>query len=227
MRGFALLPILLLAACVTGAGEPPAPPTAVRAVALEVEPPAALDGRATFTLAGRGAGRFVALLETARATLAVADDGTLLNLSGTVAHAVARDVLPEVRASADGRRVAFAIRSGDAIADVHVLVDGSVRRLTEGRAATILAVAPEGDEIAFLSAVSGLPAIFTVPVAGGPARQLTNVGLARTPGRAPEGFVPPPIRAQDVRWRDGAIDYEAEDGTWELDPRTGRARSRP
>ena len=59
-----------------------------------------------------------------------------------------------------------------------------------------------------------------VPAAGERPRtptQLTNVGLVRTPGQAPEGFVPPPDRGpltwQDdhtVAWTAGGVQYTAE-----------------
>lgn len=223
----AALPLaLLVTGCVTQAPDAPAPPAAAHATPLDRARPTALDGRETFALAGQGAARFVAMVETARATLAVAQDGALVDLARPGAP-VARDVLPELRASDDGRVVAFSVRSADAVADVHVVHDGRVRRLTEGLPAVVLAVSPAGDEVAFLAAAGGLPALWTVPVAGGAPRQLTNVDLVRTVGRAPDGFVPPPMRAADVRWERGALAWDAADGTWRIDARTGAVLERP
>lgn len=216
--------VLLLAGCVTPNEEAPSS----HIVPLDRAPSAALDGRPTFALAGRGDARYVSVIETSRATLAVGDDGTLVDLGGREPRAIARDVMPELAASADGRVIAFAVRTADAVADVQVLDGGRVRRLTEGLPAVVVAVSPRGDEVAFLAAATGLPALWTVTVAGDAApRQLTNADLVRVPGRAPVGFVPPPIRASGVTWSDGGIAWEAGDGRWRLDPVTGEVLERP
>jgi hypothetical protein len=232
MRAFVLL-ALSSAGCLTSSADPPTPPTATRAVPLHRAAPAALDGRETFALSGRGDTRFVTVIETPHLTAAVQDDGTLVDLAGPVGAApaaLARDVLPELRASADGRVVAFAVRSADAVADVHILSDGRLQRLTEGLPAIVLAVSPHGDEVAFLAASGGVPALWAVPVAGGAPQQLTNVGVTRDaarPGRAPEGFVPPPQRAADVSWVDGVIAYAVSGGRFRIDARSGEVLERP
>lgn len=229
MRTWALV-ALWSTGCLTSSGDSPAPPTAARAVPLGHTAPAALDGRETFALSGLGDARFVTFLETPHLTAAVQDDGTLVDLRRLTPAVVAHDVLPELAASVDGRVVAFAVRAADAVADVHVLADGRLRRLTEGLPAVVLAVSPRGDEVAFLAASSGLPALWVVPVAGGAPRQLTNVGVTRDaarPGRAPEGFVAPPRRAADVSWIDDTIAYEGSGGRLVIDARTGEVLERP
>jgi hypothetical protein len=50
--------------------------------------------------------------------------------------------------------------------------------------------------LAWVASPAGLPQVFVAPAnASAPPRALTNVGLDYTPGRAPEGFVPPPLRS--------------------------------
>lgn len=223
--------LLVLAAASTGCTvappEPPSPPAPARAEPVDRVAPAALDGRETFALAGRGAARWVSVVETPRATLAVADDGTLVDLGSAGQRPLAHDVLPEVRASLDGRVVAWSVRTADAIADVHVQIDGATRRLTRGQGAVVVAVSPDGRDVAFLASSGGLPALFRVAVSGGPPRQLTNVDLPPARGRAPEGFVPPPMRATDVAWVGDTIAWGAADGAWRIDARTGEVRRRP
>jgi len=225
-----LLLAVLSTGCLTPPADPPAPPAAARAMPLDRETPAALDGRDTFALAGRRDERFVSVLETAHVAVAVRADGALVDLDGSGAAALARDVLPELRASVDGRVVAFAVRTADAVADVTVLSQGHVVRLTEGRPAVVLAVSPDGTEVAFLAATGGLPAVWTVAVAGGAPRQLTNVGVVRDParrGRPPVGFVPPPERAAAVSWVDGVITYGAAGGRVRIDAANGTVLETP
>ena len=226
-----LCPALALAAtlagCVVPTGEPPAPPSPARAEPVDRQAAAALDGRDTFALAGHGSSRWVSVAQSPRSTFAVSDDGTLADVSRGPARPVVQDVLPEVRFSEDGRLVAYSVRRADDVADVHVLVDGATRQLTGGLPAVVLAVSPRGDHVAVLAAAEGLPALWTVATDGGSPRQLTNVDLPRPKGRAPEGFVPPPVRASDVWWVGDAIAFDAADGTWRIDARTGEVLERP
>ena len=108
-----------------------------------------------------------------------------------------------------------------------MLVGGADRQLTDGLPAVVLAVSPRGDRVAFLAASAGLPALWTVATDGGSPQQLTNVDLPRPKGRAPEGFVPPPLRASDVWWLGDAIAFDAADGTWRIDSRSGEVLERP
>lgn len=74
-----------------------------------------------------------------------------------------------------------------------------------------LAIGPDGT-LAYVSGVTGLPSVW-VRAPDAAARQLTNVGVAPTPGARPPGFVDPPRSAPvfdgdwlrwdggEVRWR--------------------------
>ncbi|MCP4871347.1 MAG: hypothetical protein GY898_21770 [Proteobacteria bacterium] len=71
------------------------------------------------------------------------------------------------------------------------------------------ALSPDGAWIAFVGGATGIASVYAVALPGDDGVraepvQLTNVGLehvARTPGKAPLGFVPPPDRGP-VRWLD-------------------------
>ncbi len=111
--------------------------------------------------------------------------------------------------------------------DVHVtLADGtSVRATAMEGAEDSEAVSPDGRLVAFVGGDTGIASVWVVEVpkpgqAPGTPVQLTNVGLEdqpRTPGRAPEGFVPPPDRAPlrwldatTVAWTAAGVEYTAE-----------------
>ncbi|MCB9679431.1 MAG: hypothetical protein H6737_30280 [Alphaproteobacteria bacterium] len=83
------------------------------------------------------------------------------------------------------------------------------------------ALSEDGSTIAYTNTSgSGLTAVWTLPFAGGEPVQHTNVGVVRTPGRVPEGFVEAPsnglvfdgdllvwegsIETHAVRWSGGA-----------------------
>jgi hypothetical protein len=87
------------------------------------------------------------------------------------------------------------------------------------------AVSPDGQWVAFLGGATGIASVYAAPIPRPgekprPALQLTNVGLERqpkTPGRMPEGFVPPPDKgplywadARTVAWTAAGIEYRAE-----------------
>lgn len=90
------------------------------------------------------------------------------------------------------------------------LEDGSVVQLTDlPGAEEAEATSPDGRWVAFVGGASGIASVWVVPVprkgerAAAPI-QLTNVGLehvGRTPGQAPEGFVPTPEQGP-LRWAD-------------------------
>jgi hypothetical protein len=86
-------------------------------------------------------------------------------------------------------------------------------------------LSPDGRWVAFVGGETGIASVWVarVPAAGAPPHppiQLTNVGLEarpRTPGQAPEGFVPPPDRGalrwagdRTVTWTAGGVEYSAE-----------------
>ena len=75
-----------------------------------------------------------------------------------------------------------------------------------------LAFSPDGRHIAYVSsAASGYASVWIVGTDGA-ARQLTNLALQPTPGRAPDGFTPPPSSAprfvgSRLQWQVDGIAY--------------------
>lgn len=87
------------------------------------------------------------------------------------------------------------------------------------------AVSPDGRWVAFVGGDTGIASVWVAPLPepGQPPAepiQLTNVGIerqARVPGRAPDGFVPPPDRgplrwkdARTIAWTAAGVEYTAE-----------------
>ena len=72
-----------------------------------------------------------------------------------------------------------------------VEADGSARLLGLEAHPDRVALSPDGRVAAYVSGHTGYASLWVLPLDGTP-RQLTNVDLVRTPGRAPEGFVPAP-----------------------------------
>ena len=59
-----------------------------------------------------------------------------------------------------------------------------------------LAFSADGQHLTYVSAAAGIAAVWIVSFAAGQARQVSNLGLTRTPGRGrPPGFVAPPLSA--------------------------------
>ena len=70
--------------------------------------------------------------------------------------------------------------------------------------------------LAWVASPEGLPQVFVAPLdASAPSRALTNLKLQRVPGRAPAGFVPPPLR-QTLRFEGDLLRWEAQDGAHEV-----------
>lgn len=67
-------------------------------------------------------------------------------------------------------------------------------------------IAPDGSSVAYVASLDGMPAVWVVPFDGGAPRPLTNEGLVRVPGEAPQGFVPPPVEA--------SIAFDADELVW-------------
>ena len=65
-------------------------------------------------------------------------------------------------------------------------------------------VVAEDRWVAFVAPREGLPSVHVLSPAG-EVKALTNLDLVRTPGRAPEGFVPPPVREGDLRLEGSAV----------------------
>jgi len=73
------------------------------------------------------------------------------------------------------------------------------------------AIAPDGQQIAWVASVDGLPAVFVAPFDGGAPTQLTNVGLSPGVGGPPNGFVEPP-HGDPLRFEGGALAWDAPGG---------------
>lgn len=105
-------------------------------------------------------------------------------------------------------------------------IDGRLVEVTTLRGAEELeVVSPDGAWVAFVSGNTGLASVWAVrlPTAEQPRPapiQLTNRGLEaapRTPGTAPEGFVPVPESAGGLAWSDaGTITWRAQGRSWSV-----------
>lgn len=73
------------------------------------------------------------------------------------------------------------------------------------------AISPGGELVAWVSSASGLPSVYVAPFKGGPATQLTNVGLSLTPGVPPRGFVEPPHDGP-LTFHDGELRWDSPEG---------------
>jgi len=65
--------------------------------------------------------------------------------------------------------------------------------------------------VAFVAPRHGWPSVHVLSP-GGEVLAVTNLELVRTPGRAPEGFVPPPVREGDLRIEGSAVAWTMPDG---------------
>jgi len=66
--------------------------------------------------------------------------------------------------------------------------------------------------VAWVASEGGLPHVFVAPADGSVApRMLTNIGLDHVPGRAPVGFVAPPLR-DSLRFDGDHLCWYAQDG---------------
>lgn len=76
-----------------------------------------------------------------------------------------------------------------------------------------LALSDDGRQLAWVASLDGLPALFTSPAEPG-ARPvpLTNVGLQRRKGQAPDGFVPPPVHEGDLRFDGDDLHWDSPAG---------------
>lgn len=104
------------------------------------------------------------------------------------------DVLYVPADTPDGEGVIYAVRP-----------DGRVDAVVRGGRPDQLVISPDG-ALAFVSGVTEISSVYVLK--DGQIRQLTNVGLVRVPGRAPEGWVPPPRRN---------LKFEGEFLRWEAD----------
>ena len=107
-----------------------------------------------------------------------------------------------------GDRVLFVRRAASGPATEVVLFDGAEQVLHRERASLSRpALSDDGRLLAFVSGRSGLASVWLVRLSTGELTQVTNVGVTRVPGRAPEGFADPPpgpptVTADAVSWTD-------------------------
>lgn len=85
------------------------------------------------------------------------------------------------------------------------------RAITDGGSPDRVAISPDGQLVAWVASVDGLPAVFVAPFDRGPATQLTNVGLEPASEGPPVGFVAPP-HLGPPRFEAGALAWESPDG---------------
>ncbi len=70
--------------------------------------------------------------------------------------------------------------------------------------------------VAWVASPAGVPQVFVASADGKVApRALTNVGLQRVPGRAPAGFVPPPLR-DTLRFEGDFLRWDTQGGPREV-----------
>jgi len=86
--------------------------------------------------------------------------------------------------------------------------DGVVHRIPAG--ADRVAVVDDR-WVAFVAPRHGWPSVHVLSP-DGDVLAVTNLDLVRTPGRAPEGFVPPPVREGDLRIEGSAVAWTLPDG---------------
>ena len=94
--------------------------------------------------------------------------------------------------------------------------DGSLQAVTLVVGGRPGRLALGGAMLGWVASPEGLPQVFVAPVDGSAApRALTNVGLTRVPGRAPEGFVPPPLGAS-LRFDGDLLRWDTPEGPREV-----------
>lgn len=114
-----------------------------------------------------------------------------------------------------GDRAVFVMRSGPR-RDLVAYQDGSLRTLVANRSPALPKLSDDGQNVAFVDGATSISSVYLIAFDGGEPRQLTNVGLVRTPGRAPAGFVPSPST--------GKLRFEGAELAWEDRDTTHRVR---
>lgn len=109
-----------------------------------------------------------------------------------------------------GEHAVFTLRNGPR-RDLAVYDGTRMRVLLADRSPAQPKLSDDGRQVAFVDGVTSITAVYVVPFVGGEARQLTNVGLVRTPGRAPLGFVESP--SAGLHFRGELLEWEGESAT--------------
>ncbi len=216
---------ILLGAC-AAPGDPPADPASPTDGAAN--PDARVAPRTDLVATDRRPGR--RSLSPDGAWEAVVAEGGALSVrpAGAFGAEVAIDTDVDARVALAGSTLVYA-REGD-------LVETDLWRVTlpDGVPARITAwvgsedrpvVSPDGRRLAFVSGRTGVASWWVIdlpdeqggdalPVPEEAARQVTNVGVTRgRPGRAPQGFVPPPDGVT-YAWTDAGLAWVAEGRTY-------------
>lgn len=138
----------------------------------------ALDGRVLSFARLLPGGRFLGVTPEGRLFSAKLKDGS-------DEKTIDERVQGAVSASPDGRHLAYCKADGEDRIEVFRADDGRPSRVTtEMQPTWSPAVSPDGRTVVFVSARTGVPALWQVRAAG-PARQLTNVGVVSRPGVTP------------------------------------------
>lgn len=190
--------LLLLAAC--GSADTPAPVEAPPTDEVDVTPDAPAEVTAEGMTLEREKGGAIVLVDASGARRTLAEHSTI-----SLAH------------SEDGTRAAWvALPEGGPMGVLTVLdlAPGADPRALARGAVDRVALSPDGAHVAYVRG-GVYPRMEIVAVDGGEPRVLTNEDLVRTPGKAPEGFVPPPHEGPP-RFDGDRLVWEAPDGTHEV-----------
>ena len=158
--------------------------------------------------------RDAAQVVLARAAWAAWAGSDLLAVEGGAlklhAHGVTRTLLaraaPDFAVDPSGRWIAAVVRRPELSLDTDLVLipeqGGPARPIAAfaGSSESRPLFTPDDRAVIFVSGRGGLASLWRAPIEGGPARQLTNVGLRAQGGRLPKGFVPPPPDVAAMHW---------------------------
>lgn len=158
-----------------------------------------------------------------------------LDLSGRLWHAEAnRRTLIDDRVwrgaslSPDGRLLVYVRETRPFFTEIRLYdLDTSYRRrtLVAGPAVNDRpAFTSDGSSVVYVSGQTSVASLWTVPVSGGPAAQVTNVGLRSGRGRPPDGFVPVPVGVRTMRCTDRFAYFAVGGSLMHVDLQTGHGR---
>lgn len=165
-------------------------------------------------------------------TVTVDEDGALSFAGRALATGVRGDlvVTPDAQALLFTRdAVDFEAETSTAIAVVDL--NGASRVIADGDGTDDRpSVSPDGKTVVFVSARTGIAALYRTTLAGEAPVQLTNVGLealtrAEDDESDPAGFVPVPVAHDRLQWKDAThVRFDAGGGEyWVVDVTNGSA----
>ncbi len=135
----------------------------------------------------------------------------------------------DLAASADGKHILLTLGTlnDEDLTSVAVTdLEGNVRVLADGPGVDNRpTLSPDGETVVFVSGRTGIASFYRTTLQGDEPVQITNAHIkAGVPrGSAPAGFIPPPVRGDQVEWlSDDVIRYDAGGGElWTLNVRSG------